>query len=211
MPESRPALRRGPALTLTIAALVGAAAAAVIAADGAGVEGVRLAIRITARTSVALFLLAFTAAPLARLFPGPFTRWQRANRRWLGLAFASSHAVHAAAIVALARLHPVTFGELVPPAALIFGSVGYFFVVAMAVTSSDRAVALLGPRFWKAIHLTGAIWLWGAFMNSNLSRALRNEMDYLHWTGVAILVAALTVRIVGRTRAAEPVRRTAGA
>jgi methionine sulfoxide reductase heme-binding subunit len=209
VPEPRPFALRGPTLTLVLAAAVAGAAAFVVAMDGAGVEGVRLAIRLTARTSFALFLLAFTAAPLARLFPGPFTRWQRANRRWLGLAFASSHAVHAAAIVALARLHPDTFDALVPPAALIFGSIGYAFVIAMAATSSDRAMALLGARVWKAIHLTGAIWLWGAFLNSNLSRALRTDMDYLHWTGVAILVAALAVRIVGRARATEPVRRPA--
>jgi sulfoxide reductase heme-binding subunit YedZ len=204
--EARTTLFRGPALTLSIAAAIATAALAVVLADGGGVDGVRLAIRLTARTSLALFCLAFTAGALARLFPGPFTRWQRANRRWLGLAFASSHAVHAAAIVTLARLHPDTFAELVPRAALIFGSIGYFFVIAMAATSSDRAAAWLGPRVWKAIHLTGGIWLWGAFMNSNLSRALRNDMDYLHWTGVAILVAVMAVRIVGRARSAEPVR-----
>ena len=100
MPDARPLALRGPALTLVLGAAVAAAAAFVVAMDGAGVEGVRLAIRLTARTSFFLFLLAFTAAPLSRLFPGPFTRWQRANRRYLGLAFASSHAVHAAAIAA---------------------------------------------------------------------------------------------------------------
>jgi methionine sulfoxide reductase heme-binding subunit len=209
MPDARRFALRGPALTLVLAAAIAAAAAFVVAMDDAGVEGVRLAIRLTARTSFFLFLLAFTAAPLARLFPGPFTRWQRANRRYLGLAFASSHAVHAAAIAALAQLHPETFAELVPRAALIFGSVGYFFVIAMAATSSDRAVALLGPRAWKALHLTGGLWLWGAFLNSNLSRALRNDMDWLHWTGVAILAAAMVVRIAGRARRAEPVERAA--
>jgi methionine sulfoxide reductase heme-binding subunit len=209
MSEARSSLLRGPALTLTIAAAIAAAALAVILADGGGVEGVRLAIRLTARTSLALFCLAITAGALARLFPGPFTRWQRANRRYLGLAFASSHAVHAVAILTLARLHPGTFDELVPRAALIFGSIGYFFVIAMAATSSDRAAAWLGPRRWKALHLTGVIWLWGAFMNSNLSRALKNDMDWLHWTGVAILLAVMAVRIVGRARTAEPVRRAA--
>jgi hypothetical protein len=79
----------------------------------------------------------------------------------------------------------------------------------MAATSSDRAQRALGLRRWRALHLTGAIWLWGAFMNSNLSRALRNDMDWLHWTGVAILVAAMAVRILGRARSPEPVRRVA--
>src|SRR5262245_27239843 len=111
MAEARPSRLRGPALTLAIAASVSIAALAAVLADGGGVEGVRLAIRLTARSSLALFCLAFTAGALARLFPGPFTRWQRANRRYLGLGFASSHAVHAAAIVALARLHPDTFAE----------------------------------------------------------------------------------------------------
>src|SRR5215510_13101545 len=59
------------------------------------VEGVRMVIRFTARSSLVLFCLAFSATALARLWPTAGSRWQRRNRRYLGLSFAASHAMHA--------------------------------------------------------------------------------------------------------------------
>ena len=41
------------------------------------VEGVRSVIRFTARTSLVLFCLAFSAGALARLWPNAWTHWQR--------------------------------------------------------------------------------------------------------------------------------------
>src|SRR5688500_4145822 len=66
---------------------------------GTGEEGVRMAIRASARTSVVLFGLAFVASSLYRLAPSAFSRWLIANRRYLGVSFAVSHAIHLAAIV----------------------------------------------------------------------------------------------------------------
>ena len=65
---------------------------------GFEVDGVRMVIRFTARTSLVLFCLAFSAAALARLWPNASTRWLRRNRRYLGVSFAASHAIHAVAI-----------------------------------------------------------------------------------------------------------------
>ena len=62
---------------------------------GFEVEGVRMVIRFTARTSLLFFCLAFSAAALARLWPNAWTRWQRRNRRYLGVTFAASHGLHA--------------------------------------------------------------------------------------------------------------------
>ena len=62
-----------------------------------------MVIRFTARTSLLLFCLAFSAAALARLWPNAWTRWQRRNRRYLGVTFAASHGIHAVAIACLRR------------------------------------------------------------------------------------------------------------
>src|SRR5213592_4128231 len=70
------------------------------------VEGVRMVIRFTARTSLLFFCLAFSAAALARLMPNAWTRWQRHNRRYLGVTFAASHGLHAVAIAAFAVMDP---------------------------------------------------------------------------------------------------------
>ncbi|MBR0825777.1 hypothetical protein JQ596_09530 [Bradyrhizobium manausense] len=123
------------------------------------VEGVRMVIRFTARSSLALFCLAFSAAALARLWPTAWTHWQRRNRRYLGLAFAASHAIHAVAIVAFANIDPAGFAAATSAASYIFGGLGYAFIIAMAATSFDRTAQMLGPRAWQTLHLTGGYYL----------------------------------------------------
>lgn len=130
------------------------------------VEGVRMVIRFTARSSLTLFCLAFSAAALARLWPNAWTRWQRRNRRYLGLSFAASHAIHAVAIIAFAQMDPAGFAEATSPASYIFGGIGYAFIIAMSATSFDRTVALIGPRAWRTLHLAGGYYLWLQFMVS---------------------------------------------
>ncbi|MBR0774150.1 hypothetical protein JQ625_04835 [Bradyrhizobium diazoefficiens] len=130
------------------------------------VEGVRMVIRFTARSSLTLFCLAFSATALARLWPNAWTRWQQRNRRYLGLSFAASHAIHAMAIVIFARMDPAGFAEATSAASYIFGGIGYAFIIAMSATSFDRTAALLGPRAWRALHLTGGYYLWLQFMVS---------------------------------------------
>src|SRR5450432_3017093 len=73
------------------------------------VDGVRMVIRFTARTSLLFFCLAFSAAVLARLWPNAWTRWQRRNRRTLGVTFAASHGIHAIAIACFAAMSPPLF------------------------------------------------------------------------------------------------------
>ena len=130
------------------------------------VEGVRMVIRFTARSSLLLFCLAFSAAALARLRPNAWTRWQRRNRRYLGLSFAVSHAIHAMAIVVFARMDPAGFMDATSPASYIFGGIGYAAIIAMSATSFDRTAALIGPRAWRTLHLVGGYYLWFQFMVS---------------------------------------------
>src|SRR4030088_1501793 len=123
------------------------------------VDGVRMVIRFTARTSLLFFALAFSAAALARLWPNAWTRWQRRNRRYLGVTFAASHAIHAVAIVCFAAMDPAGFAGATSAASYIFGGVGYAFIIAMAATSFDRTAQAIGPRAWRLTHLTGGYYL----------------------------------------------------
>lgn len=130
------------------------------------VEGVRMVIRFTARTSLLFFCLAFSAAALARLAPNTWTRWQLRNRRYLGLTFAASHALHAGAIVAFARMDPTGFATATNLASYIFGGIGYVFIITMTATSFDGAVAAIGARAWQTLHLVGGYYLLLQFMVS---------------------------------------------
>ena len=108
---------------------------------GFEVDGVRMVIRFTARTSLVLFCLAFSAAALARLWPNTSTRWLRRNRRYLGVSFAASHAIHAVAIAAFAVMDPAGYAAATSIASYIFGGIGYAFIIAMTATSFDRTAA----------------------------------------------------------------------
>jgi methionine sulfoxide reductase heme-binding subunit len=130
------------------------------------VEGVRMVIRFTARTSLLFFCLAFSAAALARLWPNSFTRWQRRNRRQLGVTFAASHALHAAAILAFAKMDPAGFAAATSLASYVFGGIGYALILAMTVTSFDITAAALGARGWRTLHLVGGYYLLLQFMIS---------------------------------------------
>lgn len=166
------------------------------------VEGVRMVIRFTARSSLLLFCLAFSAAALARLWPSAWTRWQRRNRRYLGLSFAASHAIHAVAIVAFARMDPASFVEATSPASYIFGAIGYAMIIAMSATSFDRAAALVGPRTWRALHLVGGYYLWLQFM---VSFGKRVPAMPVYAAFLIPLVAVMALRLIAM--AAHPRQR----
>src|SRR5689334_22028575 len=102
------------ALTITLMAL------AIAAAHQFDTEGMRAVIRATARTSLLLFCLAYTATALHRLWPGAWSSWLRRNRRHLGVAFGASHGVHAVAIVSLVLVAPALFDTVASTDMLIF-------------------------------------------------------------------------------------------
>src|SRR6202035_2486087 len=149
-------------LTLTLIALC-AGIAGLHAFDA---DGVRMVIRFTARTSLLFFCLAFSAAALARLWPNAWTRWQRRNRRYLGVSFAASHGIHAIAIACFAAMDPLDFMAATSTASYVFGGIGYAFIIAMAATSFDHTALAIGPRAWRILHLVGGYYLWFQLMVS---------------------------------------------
>ncbi len=160
---------------------------------GMDVAAVRAAIRATARSSLLLFLAAFTASSLHLLWPNDATKWLRRNRRQLGLGFAFSHLVHAGLIIAFWRLDPQAFLIGRTPASFIPGGLAYLAIAAMAATSFDRTARAVGPRAWKLIHTIGAWYIFIIFTGAFASRVAANPA----YSGfVVLLAAALGVRIM---------------
>jgi sulfoxide reductase heme-binding subunit YedZ len=164
------------------------------------VEGVRMVIRFTARTSLLFFCLAFGAAALAKLWPTIWTRWQRRNRRYLGVTFAASHGLHAAAIAAFAVMDPLGFAAATSTASYIFGGVGYAFIVAMTATSFDRTASAIGPRAWRMLHLTGGYYL---LLQFTVSFGKRIPDMPLYALFLIPLVAVLALRVTAMAPGAE--------
>jgi DMSO/TMAO reductase YedYZ heme-binding membrane subunit len=161
--------------------------------SGLGVEGVRMVIRFTAKTSLLFFCLAFSASALWRLWPNTFTRWLRRNRRYLGVTFAGSHALHAIAVTAFATMDPAGFKAATPVTTYIFGGIGYAFIIAMAATSFDPTAAAIGPRAWQTLHLCGGYFLWAQFMVSFGKRVPDMPLYSLF---LVPLLAVMAVRLI---------------
>ena len=175
----------------------------ILGSAGSGEPGLRMLVRATARTSLVLFAGAFTASSLRRLWPTGATGWLLRQRRYLGLSFAVSHALHALAIGGLGLVLGDAFE--VGAVTAIFGGGAYLMIVLMAATSFDRSAAWLGRRRWRALHLVGVYWIWIIFANSYTSRAvmaIARGSESLAYVPVTILVwAMLGVRVAAALRA----------
>jgi hypothetical protein len=181
---------------------LGLMAATIVATNGTAEPAIRLLLRSTARTSFLLFSGAFVASAVYRLWRNPFTSWLRQNRRYLGVSFALSHALHAAAIAALLRMS----AERIEPPVLVLGGLAYLFIAAMTATSFDRTAAWLGPRRWRLLHTAGVYYLWSAFALNFLALAAR-ERFYVPFAVLA--AAAPLLRAAAWWRAPRAVRDAA--
>lgn len=166
------------------------------------IDAIRLAIRATARSSLVLFLLAFSASGMARLGGAGWARWPLRNRRSLGLGFAISHLLHLGAIFALAWDSPDLFDTLTTPASFVFGGSAYLVILAMAVTSFAGPAAAIGPKVWHRLHSGGIWFLWLMFV-INFGKRVPAHPSYT--IAILLCLAALFLRVVGARKAREPI------
>jgi sulfoxide reductase heme-binding subunit YedZ len=204
VPAATPSPARSWGLTLRIALVLTLASVALFTSAGVSEESVRAWIRATARASIALFLMTFVARPLHLLSRGSVSSWLLANRRYLGVSAAYAQLLHGIALVWLFT----SFVKYEPdPTGLIGGGLGFALYFAMALTSSDAAVAALGKRAWKALHTAGAYWIWVIFAVTNWGNVpyafekLGVGHQLLYGGIQAALFGAMGLRIAARVRA----------
>jgi DMSO/TMAO reductase YedYZ heme-binding membrane subunit len=185
---------RGWQLFGLIAVLIVMMSVLVIAIHPDLVEGLRSAIRATARSSFILFLTAFTASAFAVLVPSPLSKALVRERRFIGLAFAFSHLVHAVLIYAYGQLN-TEFWPARTVANNIPGGTAYVFILLMALTSFKGPARLLGPKAWKALHVTGLWIIVAVFAYSNFKRIPMSDWYVLPF---GVTCAAIAIRLVGK-------------
>ena len=176
--------------------------AAGLAAVGAGLlagatpaEQALLAARWTARTALPMFLVAYLASSLVRLWPGGLTRALLRRRRQWGLGFAIAHAVHLAALA----VNVLLFGPARPWQTLIGGGLAYLFVLLLAITSNDASVRRLGPA-WFWLHRIGIHYIWLIFFISYASRLAVPDKMLTGLTFTPLLIGALILRLLSSRR-----------
>lgn len=160
------------------------------------VDGMRMVIRLTARTSLILFVLAFTASSLNALWPSPVTGWLRTERRQFGVAFALSHFIHAAALIALWQIDPQVFDALTTPISFIAGGLGYVIIAAMFFTSFERGARWVGPFCRARLH-KGVSWFLAVFFVINFGRRAV-IMPAMYWPYMALIFTAIAIRLFAR-------------
>ncbi|MHC2144216.1 ferric reductase-like transmembrane domain-containing protein [Pseudomonas sp. 210_17 TE3656] len=201
-----PPLPSGWKLFGLLAVLTLAMTTLILAAQPLGADGLRSAIRATARSSLALFLLTFLASSLAILLPGDTTRRLLRERRYLGLAFAFSHTVHGMLIYRYSQQFPALFWAGRTVTSSLPGAFGYLFILLLTLTSFKAPMRLLGSRAWKQLHSVGT---WVIALVFCLSFYKRIPMGAWYVLAFSTMFAAIALKLTAKL--ALRVRRTAAA
>lgn len=155
-------------------------------------ETIRAMIRGTARSSVILFVLAFTASSLYGLFKARWTGYLRQNRRYIGVSFALSHFVHLIFLMLLMGYFPEDSLAKLHIIEIILASLAYVFILLMSITSFEPPRRWIGEKTWHWLHSIGMYLVWLIFLET-YSKAAWQSGHYLPL--VVLLLAAMGVRI----------------
>ena len=166
---------------------------------GAGDDGTRIALRITARWSYLLFWPAYAGAALATVAGPAFQPLARRGRE-LGLAFAAAHLPHLGLVL---WLYHISAQPPVSTFTLVFFGVAVWFTYLLAILSLGSMNSALRPAAWRTLRTLGVEYIALAFLVDFLRNPLtggwRTLIAYgpfvaLALGGILLRLAALALR-----------------
>jgi hypothetical protein len=163
LPDAGASSPAGPATGVWMGAAFGTAlmlAILVLAKEGTDSEGIKHALRVTARCSFLFFWMAYAGGPLAVLF-GPTFRALAERGRQFGLAFASAHLVHAGLVL---WLYQISVRPPVGTRTLVFFGVALFWTYLLALFSIPKLSGVLPSKVWRIIRAVGVEYIALAFL-----------------------------------------------
>lgn len=163
---------------------------------GWNAEGAGAAARYTARFSFPIFVLAWSASAIAKLWRGGWRSVLLRRRRAIGLGFAAAHFVHLGALL----IAVLVFATPRSLTTIYGGGFGYVMVALMALTSNDWSVRTLGPRNWKLLHTFGGIVIAGIFFVSYFGRL--EDKPWLAIPTLSLLGGAILLKFAAWMKAA---------
>ena len=161
------------------------------------IDGIRAIIRLTARTSLTLFLIAFVASSLFKLFPNELTKWILKRRRAFGLSFVVSHLMHAVAIYNLAKLDFALFKQLTNIVSYVAGGSCYLVIILLGATSFHPVRRLMAPQTWAKLHTFGVWYIWLFFLINFGKRVPHNPMYII---AIIPIIIALSIRLTAKQK-----------
>lgn len=170
---------------------------------------VRVALKITGRLGLLVFLVPLIASPLHRLRPSEISRRLVRHRRRAGLAYGVIQALH---VLLIAGLLAIEARPGIGPMIWIFGGTGMLLAFAMFATSFRGPARWLGPQRWRALHRLGLWFLVVVYAYDFAAKPWlevwsRGEIGWAYLPFSAALFLAVGLRMVslrapGRRRAA---------
>jgi DMSO/TMAO reductase YedYZ heme-binding membrane subunit len=189
-------LKAGPLMALASLAVSITCGVIVVATRGFDVPGLLDALRLLTKIGFFFFIAVVICRPLDDLLHNSSTSWLVANRRYLGLSFASWHLMHWPILASILVLlgGPTAFWNAFHGFLLPWGGPILLVITIMAATSFDGAQRALGMRLWSAIHTIGLYTIWVFFFKIYVRR-LPTAKVYNYWY-IGILVGALSLRLL---------------
>ncbi|MEQ1509462.1 MAG: hypothetical protein ABL909_03560 [Sphingopyxis sp.] len=180
-------------LPFALALLLGLTAiGAALVVGETSAEQARLAARWTARAGLPLFLTAYLASSLLRLWRGDATRALMRRRRQWGLGFALAHSIHLVALlVNITIFAPRALTSLIP------GGLVYAIIYAMALTSNDAAMQAMG-KWWKRLHTLGVYSIWAVYTLSYAGKLANPDQIMAGAVLTPVMLGALALRLYAR-------------
>jgi hypothetical protein len=173
-------------------------ATSILVAGAAGREATRLALRATARVSFGYFIMAFTAAPLARVLPGRASAWLLRRRRAFGVAFGASMTVHVFCILRLYALYAPERPPMVTNADFLIGIPGLALVGFLTLTSWVAIRRRVAPLHWRRLHRSGIYVVWTIFflcLVDSVGRKGTAHPILAYDAFIAVLLGAMALRV----------------
>ena len=172
----------------------------VLLVGGANEDSVRLLIRITAQSSVTLFLAAFAASSLRLALNNHWTTWLLRNRRYVGVSFAISHFVHLGLIFALTYWFPEPFLSNATTTFFSVGSAAYVVIAAMTITSFEAPRRWLGQKKWSLLHTIGGYFVMFIFAQAYVPKMFTIGGHNLPFGTAILIVLALRLAKIYKQR-----------
>lgn len=163
-------------------------------------EIISFLIRTTAKTSVLLFMLAFSASSLYYFWKNKHTKWLLQNRRYIGVSFAVAHYLHLVALLLMTFHISFNVFEDRGMFATIGGSIAYLFILIMAITSFDSYRKIVSSKNWNRIHIIGSYYIWIVFAQSYVPRMINIGGIYIPISILLIFVFLLRIWKLIKTR-----------
>ncbi len=178
----------------------GALEAAVISWYGFSYRGVDIALRVSSKVSLVLFVFIFIASPLNNLAPSKFSLQLLKYRRELaivfGITFLQSHFM---IILLQFVIDSPRIWDQISLSDIFIGGTGILLLILLLVTSFRKYASRLKPRSWKALHKIGFYFLWLVFTLDQVEKYFlltpRGRPEY-YVLFLILLFCALGLRIV---------------